>query len=143
MEQTEKYTKGFEHYSYLCRCPGLRNRCTFGLANLLAGSFAPATELELNRFRTLPFRELVWHLITQVNNGLLAAYITVFDLRRDKRRCFIPCLFFALVYLSIASNIVTLATLSPWSNSVCTYTCINKNSAQTLLYIFQFVPMNC
>ena len=35
--------------------PGLSNRCTFALDNGLAESFIPATELELNRFRPLPF----------------------------------------------------------------------------------------
>ena len=73
LEQTEIYTKGFDHYSYICRCPGLINQCTFGLANRLAGSFSPATELELNKFSPLPFRYLMWHLSTQVNNGLLAS----------------------------------------------------------------------
>ena len=90
----------------------------FGLDNWLDGSFAPATELELNMFRPLPFGELVYHLIKQVNNGLLDAYITVFDLRRDNRRCFIPCLVYALVYPSISSNLVTLVTLSPRNESV-------------------------
>ena len=109
----EKYTKGFEHYYYICRCPGLSNRCTFGLANRQAGNFVPITELELNWFHTLPFGELMGHLRTQVNNGILAAYITFFDPSRDKRRCFIPCLVYALVYPSIASSLVTLATLNP------------------------------
>ena len=103
-------TKGFERYSYICRCPGISNRCTFGLANRLAGRFAPATELEFNRFWTLPLGELLWHLSTKVNNGLLAAYIAMFGLRRDKRRWFITCLVYVLVYLSISSNIVTLNT---------------------------------
>ena len=44
-----KYTKWIDHYSYNCRFTGLSNRCTFALANQLAGSFAPATELELDR----------------------------------------------------------------------------------------------
>ena len=35
--------------------PSLSNRCTFALANVLSGSFVPATELELNRFRPSPF----------------------------------------------------------------------------------------
>ena len=61
----------------------------FGFSNRLAGSFAPTTEVELNMFWPLPFGELVWHLSTQVNNGILAAYITVFDPRRDNSRCFI------------------------------------------------------
>ena len=123
MEQTEKYTKLFENYYYICRFPGLSKRCTFVLANLLYGSFVPATELELNRFGHFPFGGILCNLITQVNNGLLAAYITVFETRRDKRRCFITCLVYALVYPSISSNLVTLATLSPRSDSVCTHTC--------------------
>ena len=118
LEQTEKYTKGFEHYSYICRCTGLSNRCAFGLENQLAGRFVPATELELIMFALCPSREIVWHLRTQVKNGLLADEITVFDPRRDKRRCFITCIVYDLVYPSIDSNLVTLATLSPSSNSV-------------------------
>ena len=55
----------------------------------------------------------MWHLSTQVNNGLLAAYMNVFDPRRGNRRCFIPFLLYDMVYPSIASNLVTLATLSP------------------------------
>ena len=41
--------------------------------------------------------------------------------RTDNRRCFILCLVFALVYPSIAENLVTLATLRPWSDSFCTH----------------------
>ena len=93
------------------------------MANRLAGSFATATELELNRFRSSPFGELVWHLSTQMNSGLLAAYITVFYLRRDKRRRFITCLVYALVYPSIASNLMTVDNLSTRYDSVCTHTC--------------------
>ena len=55
------------------RCHGLSNRCKFGLANQQAGKYISATELELNMFRTLPFGDLVWHLITQVNDSDLAA----------------------------------------------------------------------
>ena len=72
LEQTKKYTKVFEQYSFICRCPRLSNRCTFGFSNQLAGRFAPATELEFNRFWPSPFVEIVWQLITQVNNDLLA-----------------------------------------------------------------------
>ena len=54
------------------------------------------------------------------NNGLLAIYMNVFDPRRGKRMCFIPFIFYALFYLSIASNLVTLATLISNSDSVCT-----------------------
>ena len=42
------------------------------------GDLSPATELGLNRFWLFPFGELVCHLIAQVNNSLLAAYVTVF-----------------------------------------------------------------
>ena len=55
----------------------------------------------------------MWRLITQVNNGLLAVYITVFDPRRGNRRCLIPFLVYTLVYPSIAINLVTLDTLIP------------------------------
>ena len=65
----------------------------------------------------------MWHLSTQVNNGLLAVYITVFDLRRGNLRFFIPFLIYDLVYPSIASNLVTFATLSQNSDSVYTHTC--------------------
>ena len=51
---------------------GLSNRRTFGLANQQAGSYDATTELELIRFRPLPFVELMWNLITQVNGGDLA-----------------------------------------------------------------------
>ena len=63
------------------------------------------------------------HLSIQVNNSLLVVLITVFDPRRDKRKCFIPVLVYALVYPSIASNLVTFITLSPKSDSVYTHTC--------------------
>ena len=92
------------------------------LANQLDERYIPATELELNRFWPLPFGDLVCRLSTQVNNGLLSAYITVFDPSRDKRRCFISFLVYTLVYPSIASSIVTLATLSPQSEYVYTHT---------------------
>ena len=104
-------------------CPGLSKRFTFGLDNRLARSFSPATELDLNMFRIFSFGELAWHLSTQVKNGIIAAYINVFEPRRDNHRCFITCLVYALVYPSIYSNLVTLATLSTWSESVHTHTC--------------------
>ena len=69
-----------------------------------------------------PSRELVWHLSTQANNGLLDAYITDFEPRRGKRRCFITFMVYALVYISIASNLVNLANLSLKSDSVYTHT---------------------
>ena len=65
----------------------------------------------------------MWHLSTQVNNGLLASYMTDFYPRRGKHRRFITFLVYALVYRSIASNLVTLATLIPWSDSVHIPTC--------------------
>ena len=104
------------------RCPVLSNCCTFLLANKKSGKYIYATDLEFNRFRPFPIGELVWHLSTQVNDGLLAAYITVFDPSRDNCRCFIPFLVYTLVYPIISSNLVTLTTLSPWSDSVCTHT---------------------
>ena len=79
--------------------------------------------LELIRFLPLPSRKIVWRLITQVNDGYLAAYIIAFDPSRVNCWRFIPFLAYALVYPSIASNLVTLATLSTWSDSVGTYTC--------------------
>ena len=104
-------------------CPGLSKRCTFLLTNQQAGSYAPATELDLIRFWPLPFGELVWHLSTQMNNGNLDAYITVFEPRRGKCRRFIPFLFYALVYPIISSNLVNLDTLSTWFDSVRMHTC--------------------
>ena len=104
-------------------CPGLSSCCTFGLYNQLAGSYAPATELELIMFRPLPLRGIVRNLITQVDGGILAAYITVFDLRRGKSKRFTPFIIFSLVYMSISSNLVTLDTLSTWYDSVHMHTC--------------------
>ena len=104
-------------------CPVVSKRCTFELAKQQAGNHPPSTELELIRFWTLPFGELAWHLITQVNYGYLASQITVFDPSRDNCRRFIPFLVYALVYPSISINLVTLATLSHWYDSVRTYTC--------------------
>ena len=89
-----------------------------GLVNQQAGSYAPTSELEINRFGNLPFRELMWRLSTQVNGGILAAKINVFDLRMGKRRKFIPFLVYALVYLSIVSKLMKLTALSPWCNYV-------------------------
>ena len=65
----------------------------------------------------------MWNQSTPINDGILAVEITVFDLRRGKRRCFIDFLVYDLVYLIIAANLVTLATLSPWSDSVFTHIC--------------------
>ena len=58
-----------------------------------------------------------------MNDSDLAAYITVFDPRRSNRRRFIPFLVYDPVYPSIASNLVTLDTLIPWSDSLYTHTC--------------------
>ena len=95
----------------------------FGLANQQYGIYIPDTELELIMIQTFPLGGLVWHLSTQVDDGDLAAYITVFDLRRDKCKCLIPFLVYALVYPIISSNRVTLPPLSLWSDSICTHTC--------------------
>ena len=51
---------------------GLRNRCTFALANSLAGRFIYRYWVSLIGFGHRPFRELMWHLRTQVNIGFLA-----------------------------------------------------------------------
>ena len=107
----------------VCKFPGIINLCKFGLANGLAGRYIPATELELIKFRPFHLGYLMWHIITQVNGNDIAAQINVFDPSRGKRWRFIPFLFFALVYPSISSNLVTLATLITWSDSVCTHTC--------------------
>ena len=64
----------------------------------------------------------MWHLSTQVKDSDLAAYINVFDPSRDKRGRFILFLVYALVYLSISSNLPTLATVSPSYDSVYTHT---------------------
>ena len=54
-------------------CHGLSNQCTFGLGNQYSGSYAPTTELEIIMFRPFPFREIVWHLRTKVNDSDVAA----------------------------------------------------------------------
>ena len=66
----------------------------------------------------MTFGELVWYLSTQVNDDPLAAYINAFDPSRGKCRPFITFLVYALVYLSISSNILTFDNLSPWSDSI-------------------------
>ena len=48
-----------------------------------------------------------------MNGSYLAAYTTVFDPRWDKRRRFILFLVYDFFYPIIASDLVTLATLSP------------------------------
>ena len=102
--------------------PGIINRCTLGLANQQARSYAYSAELELIVVFPFTSGELVWHLITQVNDSLLAACINIFDLRNDNHRSFIYLLVYALFYLIIAINLVTLAILSPLSDSVYTHT---------------------
>ena len=104
-------------------CPRITNRCMLGFTNQHAGSYAPATELDLIMFWPLPLGETVWNLSTQVNDSLISSYIDVFDLRRGKRRCFNPFPVYNLVYPSISSNLVTLSTLSPYYDSVCMHTC--------------------
>ena len=47
------------------KCPGLSNWCTFELANRLAEICITATELEIIRFWTFPFGELVYLISTQ------------------------------------------------------------------------------
>ena len=92
----QKFTKETkEHTSVLSRrllkqMHSLRNRCTFALANGLAGRNISRYWVSLIDFGLRPSRELVWHLSTKANNGLLAVYITVFDPRRGKRRCLTP-----------------------------------------------------
>ena len=102
---------------------GISNRCTLLLANHQAGIYAPDNYLVIIRFCPLPFGGIVLHLITQVNDGLLSTYITIFDPRRVKCRRCIPFLFYALVYPVIASNLVNLDNLSPFSDYVYIHTC--------------------
>ena len=83
----------------------------------------PRYRVELIRFQPLPFGKIVWHLITKMNDGDLSAWITVFDPRMGNIRRFIIFLVYNLFYTSIATNLVTLDTLSPWYDSVRTHTC--------------------
>ena len=53
---------------FLQQLPGLSNRCTFAFDQPTGWYFIPATELELNMYCPSPLGDLVWHLITQVNN---------------------------------------------------------------------------
>ena len=102
------------------------------MANQHAGSYSPATELELIEFWPLPFEELVWHLSIHVNDGILISDIIVFDMRRVKHRRFIPFLVYALIYPIIASNLVTVDTLSTWYDSACMHTCSTLSSKPLL-----------
>ena len=104
------------------RCLGWSNCCKFWLDNKQAVKYISSTELELNSFCHLPLGDLVWHLITQLNDSDISTYINLFDLRRDNHRCFIPFLVYDLVYPGIADSLVTLSTLSPWSDSFCSHT---------------------
>ena len=65
----------------------------------------------------------MWHLNTQVKDGILAVYINVFEPRMGKRRRFINFMVYPMVYSSIAIKHVTLDTISPWYEYVCTHTC--------------------
>ena len=107
----------------MVNCTIIINGFTFGLANQQYGSYAPANKSELVRFRPFSLGELMWHLIKQVNDGLLDAYINFFEPRRVKHRRFIPFLVYALFYPSNSINLVTLANRSPWYDSACTHTC--------------------
>ena len=58
-----------------------------------------------------------------MNNGDIVDEVPVFVPRRDKHRRFIPNLIYAMVNPIIDRNLVTLATVSPWSDLVFTLTC--------------------
>ena len=68
---SKQYTRDTSS-SFSQQVPGLSNRCTFALANGLAGRFISRYWVSWIGFGLRPSRELVWHLSTQVNNGLLA-----------------------------------------------------------------------
>ena len=104
---------------------GVGKQCAFGFSKQQDGRYALAPELELIIFWPFPFKELMWNLITQVNKDILSDQITVFDPSNGKRRRLILFMVYALVYPSIGSNLVTLDTLSPWYDSICTHTCYN------------------
>ena len=73
MKQGVKRTHTCVLYRRLSRqVHGLSNRCTFALANGLAGRFISRYWVSLIGFKLCPSRELVWHLSTQVNIGYLA-----------------------------------------------------------------------
>ena len=76
--------------SFLQQVTGLSSLCMFALAHGLSGRFISCYWVSWIGFAFRPSRELVWHLSTQGNNGLLAVYINVFDPRRGKCRWFIP-----------------------------------------------------
>ena len=104
-------------------CTGISNQCMLVLANQKSERYSPATELESIRFWSLPFGNLVWHISTQLNDGLIVAYIIVFYPRRGKSRCFIPFMVYALVYPNIYRNLVAFAALSPWCDSFWKHIC--------------------
>ena len=76
--------------SFSWQVSSLSNRCTFSLANGFYGRFISRYWVSWIGFGLCPSRQLVWHLSTQVNIGILDVYITVFDPRRGKRGCFMP-----------------------------------------------------
>ena len=86
------------------------------------GDKIPATEFKLIRFWPLPFGYIEWHLITQVNDGIIDSYITDLGPRRIKRRRLILFLVYDLVYPSISSTLSALDTPIPWSESIRTHT---------------------
>ena len=104
-------------------CPGLSNRCIFDWpTNRLGNTFLLLSQSLLG-FGLCPQERSCGTSSQQVNDSDIAAQITVFYLRRDNRRRFTPFLVYALIYPIIAIHLMTLATLSPWQDSVCTHTC--------------------
>ena len=57
----------------LVRYNGLRDRCTFLLANQQVEKYISATELDIHRFWPFTLGELVCNIITQVNDSDLSA----------------------------------------------------------------------
>ena len=75
--KASKQHTGVLSRSFSRQVHGLSNRCTFAFANSLAGWFISRYWASLIGLGLRPSRELVWHLSTQGNNGLLVVYITV------------------------------------------------------------------
>ena len=94
--------------SFLRQVHGLWNRCTFSLANSLDGRFISRYCVSLIGFGLRPSRELIWHLGTQVNNGLLGVYITVLNRGRVSVCASSPFCF------TLWSIRVLLVTSRPW-----------------------------
>ena len=73
-----KFTKATKEHTHVLsirlsrQVHGLSNHCTFALASSLAGRFISRYWVSLIDFGLRPSRELVCHLSTQLNNGLLA-----------------------------------------------------------------------